>query len=237
MANIDYLREKVKYHIRDVSLNDDGVDSVIQTVLEDISLGSRLFKKLHGFTVDKDITTYNFRALGRLNEQTEQEPTEITFSAPIQEEIEAFLTTGVLPSPTVNKVLQDDLAQSRVIDVLDIFDGSGVSIMDKFEERGSSYYIVYDQEWLDTHDGEFMCFSAWIVPHIDELADEHLLDITQCVIAGCKFYINDTLHSKEDVQATNYDFMRYHQCKENLTNRYPTTVVSTTDRTKDAKWL
>ena len=237
MTNAEYLREKVKYHIRDVHLEDDGIDSVIQTVLEDISLGSRVFKKLHGFTVHKDVNLYNFRYLGRLNEQVEKEPTSITFTAPEQQEILDFLKYGTLPSPTVNKVLQDDLAQSRVMDVLDIFDDEGRSILDKFEERGSSYYFCYDQEWLNNNDGKQMCFSAWIVPHIDELAEEQLLDIVQCVIAGTKFYVNDTLHSKDDTQATNYDFMRYHQCRENLTNRYPTAVVSRTDFARENRWL
>ena len=152
MTNAEYLREKVKYHIRDVHLEDDGIDSVIQTVLEDISLGSRVFKKLHGFTVHKDVNLYNFRYLGRLNEQVEKEPTSITFTAPEQQEILDFLKHGTLPSPTVNKVLQDDLAQSRVMDVLDIFDDEGRSILDKFEERGSSYYFCYDQEWLNNND-------------------------------------------------------------------------------------
>ena len=237
MANIDYLRKKVKYHIKDVHLDDDGIDSVIETVLEDIGSSTRLFKKLYGFTIHKEINTYNFRYIARLNEQVEQEPTSIVVNDITNEEIQEFITNGgLLPSPTVTKVLEDDLAQSRLMDVLDIFDETGQSIMDKFEEKGSSYYMVYDQQWLDANDSKTMAFSGWVVPQIEELAEENLIDMVNAVIAGVKFYVMDSLHSKEDVQATNYDYMRYFQKKEDLTNRYSQVVYSETDRTRSSKW-
>jgi hypothetical protein len=237
MANIDYLRQKVKYHIKDVYLDDEGIDSVIETVLEDLSTATRLFKKIYGFTVHKEINTYNFRYIARLNEKTEQEPTSITVNRITNDEIQEFITNGgLLPSPKVDKVLEMDLAESRLMDVLDIFDEYGVSIADKFEERGSSYYMVYDQEWLDANDGKTMAFVGWVVPNVDELHEEQLIDIVNTVIAGVKFYVMDSLHSKDDTQATNYDYMRYFQKKEDLVNRYSQVVYSTTDRTRSSKW-
>jgi hypothetical protein len=76
-----------------------------------------------------------------------------------------------------------------------------------------------------------------VVPEIDELHDEDLITITSAVISGVKFYLNDTLHSPEDSSATNYDFLRWHQKKQELRDDFPTVAFSITNRTKENAWL
>lgn len=236
MAQIDYLRKKVKYHVKDVDISDDDLDGIIETTMEDISLTTKVFKKIYGFTVHKDINLYDFRYLARLNEEVEYEPSKITLTDPSSAEIIDFLATGSLPSPGVEKELEQEKAQSRFIDLLEVFDEMGRSILDKFEYRGSTSYFVYDQAWLEEHDGAQMAFTAWVVPMIDELHDEDLLTIMPTVIAGSKFFVMDSLHSVSDVQATNYDFMRYYQAKDELRNMFPTAIITNTIETKDNRW-
>ena len=234
MAQTDWLRNKVKIHIRDMSATESEIDGIIDTVLTEIALETRLFKKLYGFTVSKDEPQYNFRYLTKMNEQVEEEPGNIVLGDISPEDLVNFIDTGVFPTITVDKNLEIETHQSQFLDLLDIFDLEGMSVLDKFEERGSTYYFVYDQEWLNCNDGKNFMFAAWVKPEVMELHDEDLSIILSTVIAGCKFYLYDTLHSKDDVQATNYDFMRWHQAKENLGNRFPTTVFSTKETNK---WL
>jgi len=232
MAQIDYLRKKVKIHIRDVNMTDEEIDSIIETVVDEIALETRIFKKLYGFTVHKDIEKYNFRYIARLNEQVEEEPTNIVLGDPSLEDILKFVDTGVFPEIPVEKDLRIEPYQSQFLDLLDIFDSTGTSVIHRFEERGSSYYFCHNEEWRTINDGGRFVFSGWIKPDIAELHDEELSIITPAVISGCKFYVNDTLHSVEDTQATNYDFMRWYQAKENLGNKFPTVVYSTKENTK-----
>jgi hypothetical protein len=236
MDNKEWFRNKVKIHIRDVKMSDDELDGVIGTVIEEVAITTGIFKKIFGFSIHKDKHTYDFRYLARMNERLEHEPTEILFGSPEPSEILDFLTTGHLPSPTVNKTLIIEPGESRLFNVLDVFDKEGVSIMDRMEQRSSYEYFVYDNEWLRTYDNEQCAFIGSIIPDLNELHEENMLDIVHTVIAGCKFYINDTLHSPEDTQATNYDFMRWFQAKEILMNRFPTTMSTFTNNTRRAKW-
>jgi len=234
MAQKEWLRNKVKIHVRDVNMTDSELDDIIDTVLNEISLETRVFKKLYGFTVHEDMEQYDFRYIARLNEQVEQEPGNITLGDPSPGDIIKFISEGTFPEILVNKNLEIETAQSQFIDLLDLFDEKGFSVLHRFEERGTSTYFCYNDEWRKQNDLKRFVMAAWVRPDIAELHDEDLSIILTTVIAGCKFYINDILHSVEDTQATNYDFMRWFQNKQRLADRFPTTVYSTK---VDGKWL
>ncbi len=237
MANKDYLRKKVKYHIRDIHILDPDLDGIIETIVEEIGVKTRMFKKMFGFTVHEDIKAYNFRSLARLNERVELEPTEITIEDPLPSDMLNFLNTGVFPDPVVDKTVITEAARARMIHLLDIFDEKADSVLSMFEERGSDYYFCFDDEWRQVNDKKPFVFTAAVVPEIDELSDDILVEISSAVIAGAKFYVNDTMHSPDDTQATNYDFMRWYQAVEELTNRYSNVAYSNVNREKDGKWL
>jgi hypothetical protein len=237
MANIDYLRKKVKYHIRDIHILDPDLNDMINTVLEEIAYKTRIFKKVFGFTVHKEIQAYNFKNIARLNEQVELEPIQIAIGNPTPEDMLKFVLTGVFPDPQVTKELVTENSRARMFDLVDIFDKDGISVLDKFEERGSSYYFCYDENWRTLNDKQGFMFVGTVIPEVDELEDDKLVEITSAVIAGMKFYVNDTMHSPNDTQATNYDYMRWYQTLEELRNRYPTTTFANSMVEKDRKWI
>jgi hypothetical protein len=227
MTNTELLRNRLRSIIGDIKIDDDQLDEMINHTIQDIAQHTMLFKKLYGFSVHKEVEMYNFRAIARMNEETEEEPSEIIISDPDLKDVLEFIQDGKFADPKVDKTLEEDLAKSLLIDVLDIFDKNGHSVLDKFSERGSTYYYCYDERWREENDNEPFVFAAWITPHIDELQPEYFFDVLPALTAGVKFFINDLLHSPSDTQATNYDFMRYHQAKEELKNKFPVTVIST----------
>jgi hypothetical protein len=235
-TNIELLRTRIRAVVGDVKIDDTQLDEIINHTIQDIAQYTKLFKKLYGFTVHKDVEMYNFRAIARMNEETEQEPSSITISDPDIRDVLEFIQDGEFADPKVDKTLEEDLARSLLIDVLDIFDQYGNSVLNKFSERGSAYYYCYDAAWREANHNEPFVFAGWITPHIDELSPEYFFDLLPALVAGCKFFINDLLHSPSDTQATNYDFMRYYQAKEHLLNKFPASVISVdTERIK--QWL
>jgi len=236
MSNMDTALARVKLLVKDSQVNDEDIQNIILHVIGDIATSTKIFKKLYGFTVHENIELYNFREIARLNEEVEQEPSSIMITDPNAQEIIDFITKGEFPDPTVEKTLESEEAKSSVIEVMDIFDSDAVSVINKFEYRGSAYYFCPDDRWRSLNDGEKFVFAAWVVPHIDELTPSMLDEILPTIVSGCKFFINDLMHSVDDTQATNYDFMRYYQAKQILLDRYPTAVTSTdTERMK--QWL
>lgn len=237
MANKDYLRKKVKYHIRDIHILDPDLDGIIETIVEEIGSKTKIFKKMFGFTVHDEIVSYNFKGIARLNEKVELETTGIVIGDPLPEDMLNFIRTGEFPDPVVGKTYTVEESRARMKDLLDIFDIDGHSVLSKFEERGSDYYFCFDDEWRKVNDKKPFVFIAAIIPEIDELTDDILVEISSAVIAGAKFYVNDTMHSPDDTQATNYDFMRWYQALEELTNRYANVSYSNVNQKKDSKWL
>ena len=233
MVNKEYLRNKVKYHIRDIHMLDPDLDAMIETIVDEISVETNIFRKLFGFTVHDDIVSYNFKGIARLNERTELEPVDIIIGDPTPEDMINFINTGEFPDPVVTKTVVTEAARARLFNVIDIFDLKGNSVLDRFEDRGSSYYFCFNDEWRKIHDNESFIFTGSVSPEIDELTDDMLMEIAPCVIAGAKFYVNDTMHSPDDTQATNYDYMRWFQAKEKLGNLFPTTVYSIQE---DKRW-
>jgi hypothetical protein len=213
-------------------MEDADLEEMIDTVIGEIAMETRIFKKLYGFTVHESISKYNFRYIARLNEQVEQEPASITFTDPSMVEIIQFINNGEIPDIAVEKELLVEDAQSQFIDLLDIFDERGMSVLHKFEERGSSYYFCYDETWRMINDGKSFAFSGWVKPEISELHNEELTILLPTIISGCKFYVNDILHGVTDTQATNYDYMRWFNNKKSLMDKFPTLVYSTKENTR-----
>lgn len=258
MANIDTIRDKVRFHIKDVFVQDDELDQVILQVIEDIANQTRIFKKIYGFTIHEDIQVYDFRNLARMNEQVERELSGVTIGSFNQDDIIDWMnlnTDTEWPSPEIMKTEFDENdcrdsgeepgpntlvlpteCNTLFIGLLDIYDAYGVSIMDMFREHGNSQYFVYDEQWLAQEDGVMKSFTASVVPDIDELLQEDLAIIMSTIIEGCKYYIANTFQAPTDSQVANLYYQRYWKKKEELSDQFPTVTYSIPDRARIKRW-
>ena len=53
MTNIELLKDRIAFHIRDVTVKDINLNGVISDVINDIALETKVFKKIIGFTIEK----------------------------------------------------------------------------------------------------------------------------------------------------------------------------------------
>jgi hypothetical protein len=238
MSNLDIIRQKVKYHIRDIVAEPEDVDDVIDTVFREISVEIPWAEKNYGFQVFKDIRDYNFHMLAKLNEQAELVPAYISSTGGYtSEQFTQFFETGEIPDPKVEKILVVDKNEADVIHVLNIYNEYGVDVSDKFKERGANWYRVEDETWLNLNDGKPFVFTAQVVPGIEELDDYMLNMILPVMIEGVKFYVANTMQSGADSQVANYFYMRYYNRKKDLRNLVPNIAYTTQNETKDKRWL
>ena len=238
MSNLDIIRKKVKYHIRDIIAEPEDVDDVIDTVFREISTEIPWAHKNYGFQVFKDIKDYNFHMLAKLNEQVELVPEEIAITGGYTEEQYVnFFNTGEIPDPKVEKTLVVDTNEADVIHVINIYNEYGVDVSDKFKERGANWYTVEDEGWLELNDKRPFVFTAQVVPEINELDDYMMNMILPVMIEGVKFYVSNTMQSGADSQVANYFYMRYYNRKKDLRNLVPNISYTTQNDTKDKRWL
>ena len=238
MTNIEYIREKVKFHVRDVSATTEEIDDIILTVLNDIALEVKLFKKVVGFTIHKDMEVYDFRDILRMNEQVEEELQAVYIGGTPDIRIKNWLKGGEFPSPIVlkDKFLESD-AQSTFIELVQISDISLKRWTHKFNFTGTADYIVTDTDWLEENDGAKMLAIVKVKPHIDELLEEDIDIVLPCIIEGSKYYFANTLQSTTDSQVANLYYQRYWYKKKELVNAFPTTVFTIRNDKETRKWL
>jgi len=229
----ELIRNRIKLLVRDIEFSDEEYDELFRIVLTELAVETKIFRKLYGFTVDENIVDYNFSALAEMNEEVEQEPTNITIGRVSPEDFEKFIETGVFPEVPIEKEFIDDPYRSHLIDVVDILDDEGYSISHKFEYRGGSYYYLTDSAYRRQADGKPFVFVATVIPDIGELPPMVLQTIFHSLVAGIKFYAYDTQQSTADTQSSNYNFLRWHQAKEELRNRFANYVRT---KQRSNKW-
>ena len=224
---MDTIVSKVRFHIKDIYINDQELEMLVTQVLEDIAGTTKIFKKLYGFTLHESIEVYNFREIARMNEQVEVELQDVVIGTPDRSEMIKFLLSGSFPTPNVQKTqfVESD-AMSYMLDLLDIFDANGMSVTDKFQYHGTTQYYCLDKYWRKDNDTKTFCFTASVSPHIDEINPEDLLIIMDAVIEGVKYYAANTLQTVEDGQVANIYYQRFFSKQQNLIDRYPTQIFS-----------
>ncbi len=228
MTNAEIIRDKVRFHIRDIKFTEYEVDDIVLQVITDIANETGLFKKINGFTIHEDKYLYDFRDITRMNEQTEVELSAVTIGAvPQQDIIEWMQNPTYFPDPSIKKTqyVESD-AESMLVNVLDIFDYLGRTVTKKFKYHGTSTYYVENETWLKENDKRTFAVTCSVIPHIDELLPEDLQTIMSTIIEGCKYYFNDTLQGQSDAQVANLFYQRYWQKKQALVNQFPTQIIS-----------
>lgn len=227
-GNLIRLDTRLRFHLKDVNNEFAERALIINQVIEEIALETRLFKKIYGFTVHKDKNLYDFRAIGKLNENTEIELQDVFIHDLTPEQIWEYVKTGEWQDPEIDKEeFVEENGISAPIGVMDIYDETGHSISHRFKWHGGSQYYCYDEAWLEENDGVTMAFVAYVNPDLDELRDEDIVTITPAIIEGCKYYFFNTFTTKtDDSGVANLYYTRYFQKKQNLIDMFPTQMSS-----------
>jgi hypothetical protein len=237
MSNIDILRDKVKFHIRDVNNTDDEIDNIILQVISDIALTTKIFKKIYGFSIHKDIELYDFNAILQMNERTEHELSSVTIGSYSQDQIKDFLSTSEFPSPPVEKVIEEETAKNKLLNVINIFDDEIREMRTEFRYLGTHQYKLYDESYREENDGMHCVFTAQIIPHIDELLPETIEMLSTAIIAGTQYYFLNTMNSADDVQISNVYYQRFYAKQLDLIDHMPTFVYGVQSTRGARKWL
>ena len=230
------LRGKVKFHVRDISNSDIEIDQIVLQVIEDIANETKIFRKIYGFTVDKSINVYDFNALSFLNNRLEVQ--SITIGSVTSDSVLSYMQTyDTFPSPTVSTTTFAN-TKNVPLELMDVYDENGYSIINKFHYSGTSERICNDAKWLEDNHAIDKAFVMSVVPDIQELRSEELSVITACIIEGCKYYFSNTYESTPDGQITNLYYQRYWQKKQLLINQFPTKIFAHIRNKEGArKWL
>jgi len=223
MINID----NYKFYVRDIGITDSNLNIVLQDVINDIAMSTKIFKKAFGFTIEPGLYDYNFGALLEVYERTqEQTINSLTMESYTEEQLLQFLSDPTQLDLTVIDSSTNGIPLNTYIETLDVlskvYDTEQSilgSVFDYFESiDGYSYKFVKElQEPISA------LAIVNIVPNITNIDNRLELYLKGAIIEGLRYYAD----TKTNMQSVNPDinsYKKYSNAKVELQNKFPVYV-------------
>jgi len=213
-----------KFYIRDVGITNEDLTKVINDVISDIALSTKIFKKAFGFTIEPSIDTYDFRSIMAISERTQYDKIEsLTLQNYTEQQLIDFLSDPTNMNVDVDKetYTTNPILNTYIdtIDVLSIKDNELMSVFNMFEPvNGETFKFVGSIE------EPVSCVAiVRIIPNIDNIEEETEVLLKSAIVEGLKYY-TDTRNNAQSVGSETNRYKIYENAKLALQNKFPTYV-------------
>lgn len=237
MANSDRTLSLLKIMTNDVKVSDSELTSLMQLVLDEILVETRIIKKMYQLTIFDSLEFYDLKSNATLQDKYETGVSGVSLTNPtsnISDVISLMSGASKLAKPTISfstEAINEDIA---FIAIDDIFNDKLQSVMEEFEIINGHRYNVKSLKFRQEYNDIPLYYIASILANIDKIDEGLYAAILPVVIQGVKFYLYNDPVSKTADQSNNYHAMRYFRAKESLMNMYPQKL---TMKRRATKWL
>jgi len=255
---------KYMIYIRDMDINEQDALNILQDVLDEIALDTRIFRDLFAFDIDKCDEVYDIKALYNLSQATKLNVTNVSNTDYTDEEL-----LNILQGKEVH---QDDTKECSDGDNQD-------SDNDDTDTSNclNTYMNVIDLMWYNKNDREQpikSVISSWfqqvgndtyelildeitkttgisssnnnllnplqvigyinIIPNIVNLSSDDERLLRQSLISGLKYKISDMYLNTVNEQVSNLLYQRYYNAKKQLAFTFPQMISN--QKVRNANW-
>lgn len=224
MANSDRTLSLLKIMTNDIKVSDSELASLMQLVLDEILVETRIIKKMYQLTIFDTLEFYDLKSNATLQDRYETGVSGVSLANPTASisDVISLMTGAIeLAKPSISfstEAINEDIT---FIAIDDIFNDKLQSVMNEFEIINGHRYnvksLLFRQEYNDTP----LYYIASILADIDKIDEGLYAAILPVVIQGVKFYLYNDPISKALDQSNNYHAMRYFRAKESLMNMFP----------------
>jgi hypothetical protein len=223
---------KYKLFVRNFSLTDDELASLINTVIVDIAKSTKIFKDMIGFSIIKDYLDYDFEMIMKMNDRIKVDVGSVSIGELSDSDIINYLSnydTSNFPSPNLTYETIDAETNRTMIDVDDVLVlnayGYYSSIFNKFSYLNRFKYRMVTQYDLDFDDEDKVQALAIITttPDMNNITDDIVRIIEPALIEGLKYFVQTPYTNPDDMQSTSIILNRYNYEKQRLMDMFPTT--------------
>ena len=215
---------KYKFYVRDIGISDEDLANVLQDVINDIALSTRIFKKAFGFTIEPDIYYYNFRALLGISERV-QEGTinDIVINSFSEEQLIQYLSNPTNLEVDIRRDVEVGIPLNTYLETLDVlvrqYDADNAplgSVFYLFEPiDGDSYKFVGSIN----KPIESICITT-IIPNVLNIDERLETYLRPAIIEGLKYY-TDTSLNLQNVNPNVNSYKKFVNAKIELQNKFP----------------
>jgi len=215
--------DSYKVYVKNVSLTDDEMHTLLKQVVDDISAETRIFKALVGFTLEPTIEYYDFEAIFGLYNITVTDMSSINIGSPGMS-IEDILD-GKFPTIDVTTAVKYPEHKNMILDINGILDVKGKDASHKFQYLSGYNYLNKEYDPKPTTEPEHLAALISFTPSIDAIQEDVERRIKPAIIAGLKYFANDIYNDTDNAQVANLYYQRYFAAKRELINKYPVSTA------------
>ena len=220
--------DNYKFYIRDIGITDTDLTNVLNDVIKDIALKTRIFKKAFGFTIEPDMYDYNFRGLLEVYERTQEQTIDsLIINSYTEDQLLNYLSNPLDIEVSVTNSASYGVPSSTYIDTIDVL--TKVDDVDQLE-LSSIFYLF---EPIDGDSFKFVSKIQYpvealclvhIIPNIKSIDDRVETYLKSTIIAGLKYY-TDTEQSQQNVNTDINSYKKYQNALLELQSNFPTIVT------------
>jgi len=219
--------DNYKFYVRDIGISDADLTNVLQDVINDIAMSTKIFKKAFGFTIEPDMYDYNFRGLLEIYERTQ----ELTINDLIIDSYTEDQLLNYLSDPTELEVTVDNTTTTGI--PLNTYLETNDVLVKTYDydnsPLGSLFYLF---EPIDGDSFKFigkiiepvgaLCITT-IIPNIQNIDERLEIYLRPVIIDGLKYYTDTTLNA-QNINPDINSYKRYINAKLELQNKFPVYV-------------
>ena len=219
--------DNYKFYVRDIGITDVDLTNVLQDVINDIAMSTKIFKKEFGFTIEPDMYDYNFRGLLEVYERTQ----ELTINDLIIDSYTEDQLLNYLSDPTDLEVTVSDTTTTGIplntyLETNDIL----VKTYDYYNSPLGSLFCLFESIDGDsfkfigkiTEQVEALCITT-IIPNIQNIDKRLETYLKPVIIEGLKYYTDTSLNT-QNVNPDINSYKKYINAKLELQNKFPVYV-------------
>lgn len=228
-----------KFYVRDIGIIDADLTNVLNDVISDIAINTKIFKRVFGFTLEPNINQYNIKHLYQLSDKLQIVINGINYTdyTNVNDLLQTFKNKGNIGAGDikVDETLDTSIKNTYCdyLECVDIFDNSFNSYMNYFEP------INKDEFWLTFTPKESIEVTGIVSvnPLVNEITNNIENQIRFAIISGLKAYVH-TLENHPNAQEGLVLNKQFEYDKQKLMNQSPNYGLIKTDiKNKNFKGL
>lgn len=208
---------RYKFYVRDVGISDTDLNNVLQDVISDIAVNTKIFKRTFGFTLEPEIVNYPIKNIYQLADKFELKINYISdyVNATNENALIDFLKIANLKVESY-VCTEPNGVYSDYIELIDVFDKSSMSYMGILEPLNKDDYYL-----TTPVDKKIEVIGIAVVnPLIDEITEDIEKQIRFAIISGLRAYTH-TLENQQNIQPDISFIKQFEYDKQKLINQYP----------------
>jgi len=245
---------KYKKYVRDTNISDDDFKEIVNDVLIDITLDTKIFRTTVGFSLTNCVDEYNIKDIFNISSSVEDQVVDIKFT--VDEDDSINLNSNNPGCPLIDEKVQTELVLQSSDDIFlgcielvrvyadktEAIKYGSRSLIENVTEKyftklnDNLFYskkLFLESLYGKTYDVNILANCIYR-PDPEKITEEQENIIKQAIIAGIKYNLSDMYLNTTNEQVSNILYQRYWSTKKQIRNNYPQLIGTVSDFSMDS---